>query len=183
MPYAIYELEVAGQIRDFGSSKKDKAGVLGDVIACLQSNRKQSKVPVTAKVLEADLTLVMMDISGTLNDVVVRVLEVVPPEVEGKIDFILNFLERAKHISPDLTHAGNKDALITLGRIEFGVRRVLSTRLCKGYLHLSEEEKAEADTIFNNYYGQAFVFLSTASQGYTEEAYHANFNKYLAAKQ
>ncbi len=180
MPYAIYQLEIEGQlVSSFISLKKDEAGVLGDVTSYILRNVKKKKFNPTAKSLEADLCIAMSMVSDRLSEVALRVIEVIDAETEGKIDYMLHFLDRAKYLIPELTTSGNQSALITINRIEFGINRVVNNRLHPGYVHLTDEEKAEVNCIFTEYYHKAFVFLSTAADGYSEEAHNAAIARFF----
>ena len=180
MPYALYRLEIDGQLASsFISRKKDEAGVISDVTSYMLRNVKQKKFTPTINSLEADLCVALGMVANRLSEVTLRVLEVVDASTEGKIDYMLHFLDRTKHLIPELTTSGNQSALITIDRITFGINRVLNNRLHPGYVHLTDEEKAEVNCIFSEYYHKAFVFLSTAADGYSEEAHNAAIARFF----
>ena len=196
MPFAIYQLSIDGEIHhDFYTYGYDKPEVIADVAKYVQryhqelaarANPVKEVTLLTTKMLEADLYLALDDMGHRLDNVELKVLEIIDKDEEPKIALLRKLILKADDIGMKLNQSGNKEGELRHGQLVFGARRVLGRRMSTFGAELTpgaDALKREQDKVaVDYYYQQAAVFEYLLNYTYDDAEFTIMLEAYAKAQ-
>jgi len=183
MPYAIYKLTVNDMVcPEFTSYAKDRGELIADVAKYLYQH-VQELVPRFPPKSMVKIKHELDDIATLMNRTEIVVTETIDEVTGHKLDRMLQFLDdvkriKAEHVNANDAHFGNK-----AGEIEFGVRKLIATRMSVGYQEQPFEWRREQHSQFNWYFAQveAITYLLRTHSGATHRTFDKLFNEMVSA--
>lgn len=183
MPYAIYSLSIGGvEQTDFTSYSKTRPEVLADVVKyllSLLSKPNTSNLEVASERLQADLYLDSSYVAGILEDIDLKVIQVIDEPTAKKIDVMFDLVGRAQGLMAEFNRSGNRPAEIRLAQIDFGVKRCLNRRFSRYYLDYTSAQCRQEASVFDQYFHQASAFGFFLKSEYSDERFDQMVNSLM----
>ncbi|MNB58573.1 hypothetical protein D3C87_598550 [compost metagenome] len=169
MSYAIYALSWKKQElhHEFVSRKKDAFHVWGDVIAFItEYNRgletdRAGDLPALQKQHD-DLNAFILE---ELPNWTLVTLELMDKDTEERLDEMFEFLDRHRRYCDEFAFVDNREALVLMSRLDFGLRRLIDRRFNHLWLEGPQEirDQQQAEFIWYSNQLRTFNALVTSS--------------------
>jgi hypothetical protein len=176
MSYAIYALNWKQQElhHEFVSRKKDAFHVWGDVIAFITEYNRGLVTDRTDDVTALqkqhdDLNAFILE---ELPNWTLVTLEIMDKDTEERLDEIFDFLNRYREYCDEFSFVDNRDALVLMSRLDFGLRRLVDRRFHANWLEGTQEAKDKQQAEFLWYSNQVKVFKALLRMDIDMEKYN-----------
>jgi hypothetical protein len=175
MSYAIYALNWKKQElhHDFVSRKKNAVHVWGDVITfitdyCKGLNTDPSENVAVMQKQQDDMHAFILE---ELPNWTLETLEIMDKDTEERLDEMFAFLKAQRKYSDEFTLVDNRDAMVLMSRLDFGVRRLIDRRFHHLWLEGPQEIRDQQQAEFIWYSNQIRVFNAVVNSSVDMERF------------